>query len=141
MRRKLTQLRDEFPLMTSGLAQEYRGDFHAFIADDPVNLAYATWSKDVDARIDLIRGGVYGSSRYFGKGGCFDFDDRAQQIAAAMTRGCGKEVFANQHNAALIAGAIYQLNSEDKVQTIVDTLLEYCSDDYLDDLREALLSE
>ena len=141
MRRKLTQLRDEFPLMTSGMAQEYRGDFYAFIADDPVNLAYATWPKDVDARIDLVRGGSYGSARHFGQGGCFDFDDRAQQIAAAMKRGCGGEVFANQNNAELIAVAIHELNSRPKVEKIVDTLLEHCSDDYLDDLREALLSE
>ena len=137
MRRKLTQLRDEFPLMTSGVAQEYRGDFYAFIADDPVNLAYATWPKDVDARIDLIQGGSYGSSRHFGRG-CFDFDTRAQQIAAAMKRGCGSEVFANQHNAELIAAAIHELNSEGKVEVIVDTLLEYCSEEFLDDLREAL---
>ena len=137
MRRKLTQLRDEFPLMTSGVAQKYRGDFYAFIVDDPVKLAYATWPKDVDARIDMIRGGSKGSSRSLSRS-CFDFDDRAQQIAAAMTRGCGKEFFANQNNAELIADAIYQLNSENKVQTIVDNLLEHCSDEYLDELREAL---
>ncbi|MBB24358.1 MAG: hypothetical protein CME02_02375 [Geminicoccus sp.] len=127
MRRRLTQLRDGFPEMNSGWVKRYNGDFNAFIADDPVDLAHATWPKNVDARISVIEGS--GPRRSVDRG-AFDADTRTQQIAAAMTRGCGKDVFANQHNAELIAGALIQLNSEDKIGVIADQLLEYLGDDF-----------
>ena len=137
--RRLTDLRDDFPFLTSQLAQQYRGDFYAFIIDDPLHLETATWRNEVDDRLRWIRADVNSSGSLRNTKGEFDFDARVGQIAVGLVRGVGKETSSNMHNGEVLAAALMRLLPEDKLEAVTDAMVAGCSEEYLQELREGLL--